>query len=153
MATTLPGALLAAQHRTIDAGIGGAADGTGDLSALAASLAQLRLHLYVEETLLFPPLAKSGLTMPVFVMQREHGLMWPLLQALDAACAAGQPIAALPDPARELFQLLQMHNPKEEQIVYAAADRVAAGDAEGTLVKAIEGARMPEAWTCAMAPH
>lgn len=153
MATTLPGELLAEQHRTIDAGIQGAVDGVGDLPALAASLAQLRVHLYIEEALLFPPLARAGLTMPVFVMQREHGLMWPLLQALEAACAAAEPVATLHGPARELFQLLQMHNPKEEQIVYSAADRLAAGDPAGALVAAIAAASLPADWSCAMAPH
>lgn len=151
MATTLPSQLLEVQHRRIDAGIKGIVDGGGQLSALAESLALLRLHLYVEEELLFPPLARSGLTMPVFVMKREHGLMWPLLETLAGACVAAAPAAGLHDTARELFQLLQMHNPKEEQIVYTAADRLAAGDA--TLVQALESARLPDAWACALAPH
>lgn len=153
MAATLPGQLLAIQHRHIDAGIKGVVDGSGEPPALAESLVLLRLHLYIEEVLLFPPLAKSGLTMPVFVMQREHGLMWPLLETLATACAASAPVASLHEPARELFQLLQMHNSKEEQIVYTAADRLAAGSEGDKLVAAIEAARLPNAWACAMAPH
>ena len=153
MTATLPSQLLAIQHRRIDAGIKGVVDGTGQLPALAESLALLRLHLYVEEGLLFPPLVNSGLGMPVFVMKREHGLMWPLLETLAGACAASAPVASLHDTARELFQLLQMHNPKEEQIVYTAADRLAAGDDGEKLVQAIEAARLPDAWACAMAPR
>lgn len=142
--------VLAGQHRQIDAGIRAVADGAGEPAALAESLALLRLHLYVEEALLFPPLAESGLTMPVFVMKREHGQMWPLLEALSATGAAD---AARQATARQLFQLLQMHNPKEESIVYTALDRLEAQRGDDSLARAITAAALPDAWRCAMAPH
>lgn len=153
MATVPPSQLLEAQHRRIDEGIKPVADGTGGLSPLAESLAVLRLHLYLEEELLFPPLAKSGLAMPVFVMKREHGEMWPLLQALTVACEAKAELATLREPCQRLFRLLQIHNPKEEQIVYVAADRLAAGRADGLLVETLQTARLADGWVCAMAPH
>ena len=149
MAETSCSQLLANQHRQIDTGIKGIVDGGGDAAALASSLALLRLHLYVEEAILFPPLVKSGLTMPVFVMKREHGQMWPLLTSLSTACAAATPVAELHERARQLFQLLQIHNTKEEQIVYAAADRLD----DAALAAAIGHANAPEGWVCATAPH
>ncbi|MDN5864847.1 MAG: hemerythrin domain-containing protein [Gammaproteobacteria bacterium] len=148
-----PGELLTRQHRKIDAGIQGLIDGSGGRAKLAESLALLRLHLYVEEELLFQPLAKSGLTMPVFVMKREHGEMWPLLENLDAGCGSAAPLETLHGPAKELFQLLQIHNPKEEQIVYAAVDKLSREKTGGPLVEALESATVPDDWTCEMAPH
>lgn len=142
--------LLAEQHRQIDAGVKTAADGGSDTTALAASLALLRQHLYIEEALLFPPLAESGLTMPVFVMKREHGQMWPLLETLSVSGTAAD---ALQKDARQLFQLLQMHNPKEESIVYTALDRLEAQRGNDSLAQAITAAVMPAGWRCAMAPH
>ena len=153
MNTQLPSGLLAVQHRQIDQGIEGIVDGTDESQALAASLRLLRNHLYLEEEALFPPLAEAGLTMPIFVMKREHGQMWPLIRSLEAACAAGASADDLREDARVLLQLLKMHNPKEEQIVYAAADRYEPTHPDTTLVKAMAAARMPEAWVCAMAPH
>lgn len=145
----LPSQLLAAQHRRIDQGVLGILDGTDQPAALADSLALLRLHLYVEEEVLFPPLVKAGLTMPVFVMKREHGEMWPLLQTLTAACGSASLVEALREPCGQLFQLLQIHNPKEEQIVYSAVDRLA----DASLTETLQTTRVPDDWTCAMAPR
>ncbi len=151
MDTSLPSHVLEDQHRRIDAGVQAVIDGHGSHVGLAESLALLDLHLYAEEAILIPPLQQAGLGMPVFVMQREHGLMWPLLRELDAACATGQPLDALRDACRELFALLRVHNPKEERILYAAADRLATAKADGSLVAALAGAARPHAWKCAAA--
>lgn len=145
--------LLIRQHRTIDAGIQGVVDGSGKRETLAESLALLRLHLYVEEELLFQPLTETGLTMPVFVMKREHGQMWPLMQTLDRGAAGDAPLEALLEPAKALFQLLQVHNPKEEQIVYTAADKLTQEQTDGPLIEALEAAQVPADWACAMAPR
>ena len=153
MDTALPSSLLAVQHQQIDQGVAGIVDGTGEPQALAAALRLLREHLYVEEEAVFPVLAKTGLAMPVFVMKREHGQMWPLIGRLEAACAACAAADTLREDARQLLQQLKMHNPKEEQIVYAAADRHEAAQPEAPLVQAMAAARMPEGWVCAMAPH
>jgi iron-sulfur cluster repair protein YtfE (RIC family) len=153
MDTDIVSRLLAAQHRHIDQGVEGIVDGTGGLPALAAALRLLREHVYAEETALFPPLAEAGLAMPVFVMQREHGQMWPLIQSLEAACAAGAAADDLREDARQLLQQLKMHNPKEERIVYTAADRHEPSAAATPLVDAMAAARMPEGWACAMAPR
>ncbi|MEO8777574.1 MAG: hemerythrin domain-containing protein [Rhodanobacter sp.] len=153
MHTALPSSLLAVQHHQIDQGVAGIVDGRGDPQALAAALKLLREHLYVEEEALFPVLAKTGLAMPVFVMKREHGQMWPLILRLEAACAAGRDADTLRDDARQLLQQLKIHNPKEEQIVYAAADRYEPAHPDATLVEAMAAAHMPAGWVCALAPH
>lgn len=143
-----PGQLLEQQHRDIDTGIQAIAEGGEDLQALARSLDLLRLHLYLEEVILFPPLYDKGLTMPVFVMEREHAEMWPLLQSLTEACQAGAPASKLQDDCIELFQRLQVHNPKEEQVLYMEADKL---DAEAALLHDLTQAELPEGWVCKMA--
>lgn len=150
MPATRASQLLAEQHRQIDSGVKAVADGGSDPAALAVSLALLRRHLYIEEALLFPPLAESGLTMPVFVMKREHGQMWPLLETLSAADTAAD---TQQKDARQLFQLLQMHNPKEESIVYTALDRLETQRGDDSLATAITTATLPADWRCALAPH
>lgn len=152
MTDTTPAQLLEDQHRRIDRGIKGIFDGSGGLAELAEALELLRLHIHAEEAVLFPPLEQQGLTMPVFVMQREHGLMWPLLDQLAAACAAGAAVEALQDDCRELFKQLQIHNPKEEQILYTAADQLAAEQGDGALARALAVDEVPPGWACARAP-
>ncbi|MGH8110706.1 MAG: hemerythrin domain-containing protein [Rhodanobacteraceae bacterium] len=151
MDALLPSRVLAVQHRRIDEGVRGIAESGGQVAALADALDLLRLHLYLEEQVLFPPLVKSGLAMPVFVMKREHGEMWPLMETLVAACAAQASVESIHDTCRRLFQLLQIHNPKEEQIVYTAADRLAAQPAGASLAKALDVTKVPDGWTCEMA--
>lgn len=151
MDTMLPSHRLTDQHQRIDQGVQGAVDGTGTIASLATSLALLRQHLYVEETLLFPPLATAGLAMPVFVMKREHGAMWPLLQELSVACESGASIDTLGETAAALFRLLRIHNSKEEQIVYATADRLASERGDGALQQALAAApEVPDDWICEM---
>ena len=104
MDTALPSSLLAVQHHQIDQGVAGIVDGAGEPQALAAALKLLREHRYVEEAALFPVLAKTGLAMPVFVMKREHGQMWPLICRLQDVCAAGAGAGALHEDARQLLQ-------------------------------------------------
>lgn len=152
MDATTPGKLLAVQHQHIDQGVEGIVSGTSDTVALAASLKLLREHVYVQEVALFPPLEATGLTMPVFVMKREHGQMWQLIARLEAARANGAGAESLRADCATLLQLLNMHNPKEEQIVYAAADRYEPAHADASLIEAMAKARMPQDWKCAMAP-
>ena len=153
MNSSLPSQILERQHREIDAAIMDIAQGKGTIPALAESLALLRRHLYLEEAVLFPPLEQAGLTMPIFVMQREHGQMWPLLEHLEAGCRTQQPVDALRTDCGDLIRQLQMHNPKEEQIVYAAADRLQDERGDAFLAQALLAAALPDGWTCANAPR
>lgn len=147
-------AMLEAQHRAIDAGIKPVREGAGSLPALQEALQLLRLHLFLEEEILFPMLEQHGVTMPVFVMKREHGQMWPVLAELLQACAAGADAAMLREDCDELFKLLQMHNVKEEQIVYTAADDLAAKGLHEPLVETLDATvDVPAGWSCAMAPR
>ena len=152
MNTERPSAWLEVQHRQIDDGIKAVLKEGAPLEKLAEALELLRLHIHLEEVVLFPPLEASGLTMPIFVMQREHGIMWPIIDALLGVCNSGNDVVAAQDDARELFKQLQIHNPKEEQIVYSAADRLAPEGAPAGLLAALKAARMPEGWRCAKAP-
>ena len=146
--------LLEQQHRAIDAGIQPVLAGGGSLPALLQALELLRLHLFLEEAILFPMLEEHGITMPVFVMKREHGQMWPLLDGLLQACAAGTDPATLRSDCDELFKLLQIHNVKEEQIVYTAADDLAAQGLREPLVETLDATvDVPQQWACAMAPR
>lgn len=148
------GALLEQQHRAIDDGIKPVLEGGGSLPALQEALDLLRLHLFLEEEILFPMLEQHGITMPVFVMKREHGQMWPLLQKLRGACEQGAALDSLRSDCDELFKLLQIHNGKEEQVVYTAADDIAAQGLEEPLWATLDATEhVPPEWAVAMAPH
>ena len=147
MSPNQPSALLEQQHRRIDEGIKAALQGAAPRAVLVEALQRLREHIHLEEAVLFPPLERAGLTMPIFVMQREHGQMWPLIETLTAADVGA------PDAGRELFQMLQIHNPKEEQILYKTADQVNEAGNDNALLQALQAARMPAGWACAMAPR
>lgn len=147
-----PSQLLEQQHRQIDDGIKAVADGNGTYEALAEALELLYLHIYLEETFLFPPLEEAGLTMPVFVMNKEHGEMWPYMQTLHDACESRPPLESLCTTALSLFRLLQVHNPKEEEVLYTAADRLVDEAPERPWLEALETTSIPDGWVCAMAP-
>lgn len=153
MDSTVPSELLASQHRKIDLGIRGMLDGSGQLPALAESLALLRLHLYAEEQLLFPALAKTSAVMAIIAMKREHGQMWPHIETLSAIGRSADPAAARQASCEQLLKLLQVHNPKEEKIIYTAADRLVAEHADSPLVAALQVARAPDGWVCEKAPR
>ncbi|MEY6433893.1 hemerythrin domain-containing protein [Thioalkalicoccus limnaeus] len=84
----------------------------------------LERHLGREEELLFPAIeAATGSTHgPTEVMRREHAQMRALLN--DARAAIGQQDQAASLGLLEtLMTLIQLHNVKEEQILYPMADR------------------------------
>jgi hemerythrin-like domain-containing protein len=153
MESVRPGQLLEDEHRRIDKGLEDILEGTGSARELIESLALLRRHVYLEHEILFPPLTKAGLVMPVLVMKREHAQMWPLIDGLASACESGSAVETLRASCGELLRLLQRHNPKEEQILYAAADRLDAERADGWLARALEAGRMPDGWTCPPIPN
>lgn len=150
---TLAGA-LEEEHRYIDDGIAAFVAGleSGDLPAdrLEAALQCLRRHIYLEEDLLFPPLRAAGMMAPVFVMLREHGQIWQAMAAVDAARAAGS-TGEIRDRCRELTELLDVHNGKEEPILYPQADTVLDADAQQRLRDFLASGTMPSGWTAQMA--
>lgn len=143
---------LEREHREIDDAVKRCADlpaASPEVRAgLERAVAELRWHIYVEEELLFPPLRAAGMTGPILVMLREHAEMWPILDALDRALRDDVDQGVLRAPCRELFILLQHHNPKEEQILYPQVDRVLGADASVAIHEFLGAGRVPADWTC-----
>ncbi len=150
--------VLEHDHRVIDAELarfaasltGGAA--APDVAALGEASTRLRHHIHVEEVVHFPHARAAGLVGPVMVMEREHGLIWDLLDQLDAAASAPQPDAdALLAVLRQLEAVLAAHNAKEEQILYPAGDDRFTPAQRAEVVAALRDGRRPDDWVCAWA--
>ncbi|UXY25323.1 hemerythrin domain-containing protein [Streptomyces sp. HUAS TT20] len=143
---------LEREHHEIDEGIetftAAIAGGTPDAQPLTRAVAALRRHIYLEEEFLFPPLRAAGLVMPVFVMVREHGQMWKILDALDDELRDGTVRASVADLLRDLQEELTAHNSKEEQILYPQTEQVLTVEAKAELQELLEVGRTPEGWVC-----
>jgi regulator of cell morphogenesis and NO signaling len=143
---------LEREHHEIDDGIAaftaGSAGGTPDPQPLLRAVAALRRHIYLEEEFLFPPLREAGLSMPVFVMVREHAQMWKTMDTLDAVVREDAAAAPVADLLRELQEELDAHNPKEEQILYPQTDQVLSEAATAELRELLDQGRTPEGWVC-----
>lgn len=143
--------ILEDEHHDIDRGIRGIIDRIDDRVLLAESLSLLRRHIYVEEEILFPALARAdlALTMLISMMEIEHAYMWPIIGGLAPGMGLEAPFEDIRKTCIALDELLQLHNTREERILYRAADRMAAPDSEThSLVRAIQEAEMPPGWTC-----
>lgn len=168
-ATTL-GAALEREHRDIDGGIETfveqRAAGNPDPEPLVRAMAGLRRHIYLEEQFLFPPLKDAGMTMPIFVMLREHGGLWNAMDALEAQLSQAEtadtgtnetgttdsdPAEPVVSASRELLALLDAHNSKEEPIIYTQADRILTAEASDELREFLDHGRTPDGWKCAQA--
>ncbi|GAA0909048.1 hemerythrin domain-containing protein [Streptomyces thermoalcalitolerans] len=143
---------LEREHREIDEGIeefvAGLAAGEPDPQPLARAVAALRRHIYLEEEFLFPPLREAGLVMPVFVMVREHGQIWKILDALDAELRDGAVAASAAGLLQELQDQLQAHNMKEEHVLYPRSEQVLTEETKAGLQELIDTGRTPEGWVC-----
>lgn len=150
--TATVGAVLEHEHRIIDDGIIIFADADPSAVtekqriALLDAIAVLRRHIYVEEEYLFPPLRAAGLVGPVMVMVREHGLMWPLLDQLERLVSDGDSDTAV-QLCRNLLEMLNSHNMKEERILYPQADALPQGDLD-ELTALLRTADLPSGWAC-----
>lgn len=149
-------AALTREHREIDAGIEefvSAAD-AGEVRAepLTRAMDALRRHIYLEETILFPPLRTAGLMMPVMVMLREHGALWDAMAAIDTALGDTASNDAAPktllDQCRQLLALLDEHNTKEEPILYPRADLDLDEASHDDLADFLYSGTTPEGWSC-----
>ena len=143
---------LELEHREIDAGIAAftsrrAADQV-EPHPLTEAIAALRRHIYLEEEFLFPPLRQAGMMPPVFVMLREHGEMWKVLDVLEAALGEDPGADAVVALCDDLVPRLEAHNAKEEAILYARADAVLTDDANTELQAFLASGAMPEGWVC-----
>ncbi|WP_166983404.1 hemerythrin domain-containing protein [Paramicrobacterium fandaimingii] len=146
---------LEREHREIDGGIetytAQLDRGASDPLPLIRAMHGLRRHIYLEETFLFPPLKESGLTMPIFVMEREHGALWDRMESIGQSLAGTDDAESMAQACRELLSLLDAHNSKEEPIIYTQADSTLSAEASDELRNFLEHGDMPEGWTCVRA--
>jgi regulator of cell morphogenesis and NO signaling len=144
-------ALLEQEHREIDDGLAAfLTDPASEGQRLSRAMTALRRHIYLEEELLFPPLRDVGLVAPVFVMLREHAQIWETLDAIDELLAGDDPDSGLAvDRCRQLVELLDSHNLKEERILYPPADQVLTEAARSRLRAFLESGELPEGWVVA----
>lgn len=151
---TLAGA-LEREHREIDSGIeaftSSSSRGPAEVEGLTQAVEALRRHIYLEEELLFPALRSAGLMAPVFVMLREHGEMWRLLDALEAEISADPAGPYVDGLIEQLVPQLEAHNVKEEAILYPQSSMALGEDAEADLREFMESGRRPQGWVCEMA--
>jgi hemerythrin-like domain-containing protein len=103
-------------------------------SALAAFTAALERHFAVEEGELFPAFERrTGMTDgPTEMMRVEHAEMRELLAQLSTALDAADAAEFL-GLADTLNVLMQQHNLKEEQVMYALLDEALGGEADALL--------------------
>lgn len=155
-------AALTREHREIDSGIeefvAGAEGGKVLADPLVRAMSTLRRHIYLEETILFPPLRAAGLMMPVMVMLREHGALWDAMAGIDSALSSADSadaaaVAALIEQCRALLSLLDEHNTKEEPILYPRADLDLDEAAHDDLADFLHAGIIPEGWVCEKAAH
>jgi hypothetical protein len=143
---------LEREHVDIDAGIEAFTTGLGSVAPrvepMLAAIAALRRHIYLEETMLFPPLRAAGMFGPVMVMLLEHGRMWQSMDALEPLVREGGTDPRVPQLCTDLVALLQSHNPKEEQILYPQADGALHGPAGAELREFLATGAMPDGWVC-----
>lgn len=144
---------LEREHREIDGGIEEyvASGASGDPVPLLRAMEGLRRHIYLEEEFIFPPLRDAGMTMPVFVMLREHGELWDAMDGLERLLASDASPRDHQETCRGLLAMLDNHNSKEEPVIYPQADAVLAPEASARLHAFIESGRMPEGWRCEQA--
>jgi regulator of cell morphogenesis and NO signaling len=143
---------LEREHRDIDGGIedysAGLSHGETDPTPLLRAMQGLRRHIYLEEEFLFPPLREAGMTMPIFVMVREHGELWDALGSLDTLLASDADARTRQNACRELLAKLDGHNSKEEPIIYSQADVALDPAAETRLREFLAEGNLPDGWRC-----
>jgi hemerythrin-like domain-containing protein len=130
--------VMARDHKACDErfAIAEAAAAEGDLARAAAEFeafaAALARHFQVEEEQLFPAFERHTGIGPTEVMRVEHSEMRELLDQLGAAVGAADAAEFL-GLADTLNVLVQQHNLKEEQVLYALLDEALLGEADELL--------------------
>ncbi|HEY3327248.1 MAG TPA: hemerythrin domain-containing protein [Novimethylophilus sp.] len=102
---------------------------------------EMETHFTMEETVMFPAFeAATGMVGgPTEVMRSEHVQMRELLAQMQAAFAKPDAYEYL-GLSETLLMIMQQHNFKEEQILYAMADQALESDAAAIIerMKAVE---------------
>lgn len=155
MASLALSAKLTREHHEIDVAIQAFIEkldcGSMQHELLSETLEALRRHIYLEEVFLFPPLREAGIVMPIFVMMREHGVLWRTMDALADLLANGSDSLRLRDTCTQLLDQLLQHNSKEEPVIYPNADTELPPQTSAELSRFIETGRAPDGWVCQQA--
>ena len=147
---TLSGA-LEREHREIDTGVEEFIEDASDPAPLVRAMQALRRHIYLEEAFLFPPLREQGLSMPIFVMEREHGELWDTMDELEEFLEHVAGPTATAGLSRHLLEQLDRHNSKEEPVIYPHADGAVPAETADELRAFLRSGRLPDGWVCAHA--
>jgi len=143
---------LEKEHQDIDAGISafttGLAGGRPPVDTMLKALTAHRRHIYLEETMLFPPLRAGGLFAAILVMLREHGQMWQIMDELQPLVETGAVDPRVPELCEKFVTLIAAHNLKEEATIYSKADEVLTAPASGELLAFMATGSMPDGWVC-----
>ncbi len=131
---------LTKDHRECDVNMAKAEEAASkkDWESAATHFAKFRKdvesHFVMEEEVFFPAFEeRTGNNMgPTAVMRHEHIQIRDLMGQLNTAAEAQDKNAFL-NASETMHYLLQQHNAKEEQILYAMADRVL-GDIEDDIL-------------------
>lgn len=152
MHTLAPDVALKREHREIDRAIETFVEalpgGGAQPDLLIAALETLRRHIYLEESMLFPPIREAGMMMPIFVMLREHGQLWRTMDALAGLLAGDADIQELEAACGLLLDQLHQHNSKEESIVYSQIDTDLPAQTRAEVTRFFETGHLPDGWVC-----
>lgn len=151
---------LTREHHHIDAGIEEFSTGIQQgkplhilIEPLREAMTALRRHIYIEEEFAFPPIKEGGLTMPIMVMEREHGVLWRQMDALETSLNAFTEAQreTLMGACQNMLEVLESHNSKEEPIIYPHLDTQLTPEQSTQLRVLIESGTTPPGWVCARA--
>lgn len=150
-------ALMEREHHEVDEAIADFVQGLreGDVrhDDLGRATSLLQRHIYIEEALIFPPLRAKGMLAPVLVMEREHGQIWRTLDAVNLEVGSGTAADSVPDRCQQLLHELEVHNGKEEPIIYPQADALLTDSDKDAVRDFIDSGTMPGGWVCAQAAN
>ncbi len=151
---TPSGEQLKHDHRVIDEGfarfVAAARAGRWETTALTEAIRRLRVHIWVEEEIYFPPLRAAGVIGPIMVMLKEHGLIWSYLETLEFLANEGSDLPRARSVWEDLATVLDAHNSKEETILYVTGDRILQTDISDQVAVGLDS-DVPTGWSSAMA--
>jgi hemerythrin-like domain-containing protein len=142
------------EHHAIDAGIEEYVASTQPDPRLRAAplldaMTALRRHIYLEEEIVFPHLPRGPLMMPLMVMYREHGELWRRMDALAERLRSPEhPTDDVAATCRELLDLLDSHNSKEEPVIYPYMDSDLTQDEQHEVRRLLADGELPQGWVC-----
>lgn len=142
------------EHHEIDAGIeeylvSQESDPRLRAVPLQKAMEALRRHIFLEEEIVFPRFPPGPLMMPMMVMRREHGEIWRQMDSL--AERLGDPrgeAEGVEAVCRELLDLLERHNAKEEPVIYPHLDADLDDDERARVRDLLAVGTLPAGWVC-----